>query len=68
MTDRSLRDSQGSATTPIKSILAVLMLAVVTISVGSGIVLLQLPALIERLPGADATPAASPCAASRTWA
>ena len=68
ITDRSLRDNQGSATTPIKGILAVLMLALFTISVGFGVVLLQLPALIERLPGADATPAASPCAASRTWA
>ena len=57
MTDRTRRDSPGSATTPIKGILPVLMLAVFTISVGFGILLPQLPALIERLLGADATPA-----------
>ena len=51
------RDSPGSASNPIKRILPVLMLAVFTISVGFGILLPQLPALIERSLGADATSA-----------
>ena len=57
MTDWSLRDSQGSAATPVSVILPVLMLAVFTISVGFGILLPQLPALIERLLGVGSTPA-----------
>ena len=57
MIDRTRRDSPGSAGTPTRIILPVLMLAVFTISVGFGIVLPQLPTLIERLLGADATPA-----------
>ena len=52
----SQRVNQGSATSPIRGILAVLMLAVFTISVGFGILLPQLPALLERLLGEDATP------------
>ena len=52
----SQRDSPGPATTPIRVILPVLMLAVFTISLGIGIMLPQLPALVERLL-ADATPA-----------
>ena len=42
MTDRSLRDSPGSAGTPTRIILPVLMLAVFTISIGFGILLPQL--------------------------
>ena len=57
MIDPSLRDNPGSAATPITVILPVLMLAVFTISLGFGILLPQLPALIERLLGADSTPA-----------
>lgn len=57
MTDQSLRDSLASATTPVSVILPVLMLAVFTISVGFGILLPQLPALIERLLGAASTSA-----------
>ena len=57
MTGRGLRNSPGSATTPVRLILPVLMLAVFTISVGIGILLPQLPALIERLLRADTTPA-----------
>ena len=55
MTDLSPRDKAGSAATPIRVILPVLMLAVFTISLGFGVLLPQLPALIERLLGADAT-------------
>ena len=55
MTGRSLRDSPGSAATPVRVILPVLMLAVFTISVGFGILLPQLPALIERLLGVGST-------------
>ena len=51
------RDSQGPAAPPLWGILPVLMLAVFTISIGFGIVLPQLPALIERLLGADGTSA-----------
>ena len=57
MTDRNLRDHPGWAATPTRVILPVLMLAVFTISVGFGILLPQLPALVERLLGADSTPA-----------
>lgn len=57
MTDRSQRDSSGSAAAPVRVILPVLMLAVFTISVGFGILLPQLPALIERLLGVGSTPA-----------
>ena len=57
MTGGSLRESLGSAAKPVGVILPVLMLAVFTISVGFGILLPQLPALIERLLGADNTPA-----------
>ena len=57
MTDPSLGDNPGSAATPIRVILPVLMLAVFTISLGFGILLPQLPALVERLLGADATSA-----------
>ena len=53
----SQRVNEGSATTPIRGILPVLMLAVFTISVGFGILLPQLPALVERLQGAVGTPA-----------
>ena len=56
MIDLSLRDNPGSAATPIRVILPVLMLAVFTISLGFGILLPQLPALVERLLGADNTP------------
>ncbi len=56
VTDRTLPESPGSAAPPVRGILPVLMLAVFTISVGFGILLPQLPALIERLLGADATP------------
>ncbi len=52
----SQRVNQGSAATPIRGVLPVLMLAVFTISIGFGILLPQLPALVERLLGADATP------------
>ena len=60
MTDVSPRDSPSSAAMPVRVILPilmlpVLMLAVFTISVGFGIVLPQLPALIERLLGAVST-------------
>ncbi|MDP2738612.1 MAG: hypothetical protein Q8O82_07890 [Pseudorhodobacter sp.] len=54
MIDPSLRDNPGSAATPIRVILPVLMLAVFTISLGFGILLPQLPALVERLLGAGA--------------
>ena len=47
----------GSTATPVRVILPVLMLAVFTISVGFGILLPQLPALIERLQGVSSTPA-----------
>lgn len=57
MTNRSQRDSSGSAAAPVRVILPVLMLAVFTISVGFGILLPQLPALIERLLGVGSTPA-----------
>lgn len=57
MTDQSLREGPGSVVTPVFVILPVLMLAVFTISVSFGILLPQLPALIERLLGADSTPA-----------
>lgn len=57
MIDPSLRDHSGSAATPVRIILPVLMLAVFTISVGFGILLPQLPALIERLLGLSSTPA-----------
>ncbi len=57
MTDERLRDSPGAAATPVRVILPVLMLAVFTISVGFGILLPQLPALIERLLGTASTPA-----------
>ena len=57
MTDRTRRDSPGSAGTPVRLILPVLMLAVFTILAGFGILLPQLPALVERLLGADTTPA-----------
>ena len=60
MTDRTRRDHPGPATTPITGILPVLMLAVFTISIGFGIVLPQLPALIERLQGVGNTPAQVP--------
>ena len=57
MTDRGFRESSGSAATPVSVFLPVLMLAVFTISVGFGILLPQLPALIERLLGVGSTPA-----------
>ncbi len=57
MIDPSLRDNPGPGVTPIRVILPVLMLAVFTISLGFGILLPQLPALVERLLGADATSA-----------
>lgn len=57
MIDLSLRDNPGSAATPIRVILSVLMLAVFTIKLGFGILLPQLPALVERLLGADTTSA-----------
>ena len=57
VTDRSLRHGPGSAGAHVRVILPVLMLAVFTISVGFGILLPQLPAQIERLLGADSTPA-----------
>ena len=57
MIDPSPRDNSGSAATPIRVILPVLALAVITISVGSGILLPQLPALVERLLGVGSTPA-----------
>ena len=60
MIDLSLRDNAGSAATPIRVILPVLMLAVFTISLGFGILLPQLPALIERLQGVGNTPAQVP--------
>ncbi len=60
MIDPSLRDNPGSAATPITVILPVLMLAVFTISLGFGILLPQLPALIERLQGVGNTPAQVP--------
>ncbi len=47
----------GSTATPVRVILPVLMLAVFTISVGFGILLPQLPALIERLLRTASTPA-----------
>ena len=53
----SQRVNQGPTTTPIRGILPVLMLAVFTISVGFGILLPQLPALVERLQGVGSTPA-----------
>ena len=57
MIDPSLRDNPGSAAPRFRVILPVLMLAVFTISLGFGILLPQLPALVERLLGVDATPA-----------
>ena len=57
MIDLSLRDRPASAATPMRGVLSVLMLAVFTISVGFGILLSQLPALIERLLGSASTPA-----------
>lgn len=55
MIDPSLRDDSGSAATPIRVILPVLMLAVFTISLGFGILLPQLPALVERSSGVGST-------------
>ena len=60
MDDLSLRDNPGLVATPIRVILPVLMLAVFTISLGFGILLPQLPALIERLQGVGNTPAQVP--------
>ena len=57
MTDLRVGDKPGSAATPIRVILPVLMLAVFTISLGFGILLPQLPALVERLSGVGTTPA-----------
>jgi MFS family permease len=57
MIDLRMRDNAGLAATPIRVILPVLMLAVFTISIGFGILLPQLPALVERLLGAAGTPA-----------
>ena len=57
MTDQSQRAALGPATLPAVAVLPVLMLAVFTISVGFGVLLPQLPALIERLLGAGSTPA-----------
>ena len=57
MIDPSLCDNPGSGVTPIRVILPVLMLAVFTIALGFGILLPQLPALVERLLGAGSMPA-----------
>lgn len=46
----------GSTVTPVRVILPVLMLVVFTISLGFGILLPQLPTLVERLLGAHTTP------------
>lgn len=57
MIDLSLRDNPGLAATSVRVILPVLMLAVFTISFGFGILLPQLPALVELLLGVGSTPA-----------
>ncbi|MDP3244861.1 MAG: MFS transporter, partial [bacterium] len=53
----SQRDFKGAAATPTRGILPVLMLVVFTISIGFGILLPQLPTLVDRLLGAASTPA-----------
>lgn len=57
MTRQSLRADRGAATVPATVVLPTLMLAVFTISVGFGVLLPQLPALIERLLDAGSTSA-----------